>query len=239
MGTFNIMENRKQLEIEYYDTYISSEKEESHLLMECYDFLNRYLKDKCKGKKILDYGCGKGFYSSLLSNLGGEVTGIDLSKESLKIAKQRTNNCQFLLMDCEDLKFDKQFDIIFDRGTFSSIDFKKALPELSKVLKKDGFIIGIETLGHNPFLNLKRRLSKRTDWAKDHILRMEDLKYAENFFKVKAYFFHIVSWIAFPFIDLPGGKYLLKLLETIDHILLRFFPFLKRYSFKTVFIFTC
>ncbi|PIU24464.1 hypothetical protein COT12_00910, partial [Candidatus Berkelbacteria bacterium CG08_land_8_20_14_0_20_39_8] len=79
-------------------------------------------------------------------------------------------------MDCEKMEFpDNLFDIIFDGGTFSSIDLVKAYPELSRVLKPDGFLIGIETFGHNPFTNLKRKINKligkRTEWATAHIFR--------------------------------------------------------------------
>jgi len=153
------------------------------------------------------------------------------------------NKTEFLAMDCEKMDFQANFfDVIFDGGTFSSIDLNRAYPELSRILKPDGVLIGIETFGHNPFTNLKRRINKligkRTGWAAEHILKMEDLKKAKDYFDgVEVYYFHLVSWLAFPFLNLPGGKLLLKLLEFIDKILLKV-PFLRKYAFKVVFVFS-
>lgn len=47
--------------------------------------------------KVLDVACGKGRHSKTLAKLGFDVTGIDLSKNSIEYAKQYT---------CDKLKFD-------------------------------------------------------------------------------------------------------------------------------------
>lgn len=255
------MELRKQKEIEYYDKgakeWLESKpkrKEEGDFeeftpfLLGSYNFLRKFLREKCKDKKILDYGCGNGIHSIHLAKMGARVYGIDLSEKSLEIARERAKRegvkVEFILMDCENLKFPKNFfDIVFDGGTFSSLDLNKVFPEITKVLKPNGFLVGIETLGHNPFTNLKRQINKltgkRTEWAVEHIFKIEDLKRAEKYFKrTEAHFFHLISWIVFPILTLPGGKFLLKLLEKIDHFLISLFPFLRRYSFKIVFIFS-
>jgi len=256
------MEIRKQKEIEYYNKkarkLLENKKEQemkdfegfNPFILESYNFLRKFLINKCEGKKALDYGCGNGIHSIWLAKRGAEVIGIDLSKNSLQIAKEKAekkgigNNVNFLLMDCENMEFsDNSFDIIFDGGTFSSLDFKKILPDLARVLNPKGFLIGIETLGHNPLTNLKRKINKitgkRTEWAVSHILRMENLKQAEKYFgKIEMHFFHLTSWMAFPFLRLPGGKILLNLLEKLDSCLLKMFPFLNKYSFKIVFIFS-
>lgn len=256
------MEERKKLEIEYYDkqagNWLKEQKEDkwttdfegfSPSRLSSYAFLYQFLKDKCKDKKILDYGCGNGVHSIFPAKYGGKVTAIDLSRPQLEIAQDRAkkegvgDKIEFILMDCEKMDFPANvFDIILDGGTFSSIALDRALPELSRVLKPDGFLIGIETFGHNPFTNLKRKINKktgkRTEWATEHIFRMEDLETAKNYFnKIETKFFHLVSWIAFPFLSLPGAKFLLKLLEIKDRIFLKI-PFLRKYAFKVVFIFS-
>ncbi len=250
------MEERKQKEIEYYD------KKAEELLKEgdfegfnpkdlsSFSFCYQWLKENCKGKIILDYGCGNGIHSNFPAKNGAEkVIGIDLSGKSLEIAKERAKReglgekIGFIQMDCEKMEFPADtFDIIFDGGTFSSIDIKKAYPELSRVLKPEGFLIGIETFGHNPFTNLKRKINKmsgkRTDWAAEHIFQMKDLKEAKNYFgKIETNYFHLISWLAFPFLGLPGGRHILRMLEFFDKILLSI-PFLRKYAFKIVFIFS-
>lgn len=254
------MEDRKQKEIKYYDfeaeqSSVEETKEAGSraglnpFLLESYRFLYSLLSSRCRGGKILDYGCGTGIHLVNLAKIGREVVGIDLSKKSLEIAEKRLKNerldgrVKVLLMDCEKLEFpDNSFDVVFDGGTFSSLDLDKTLSEISRVLKPNGILMGIETLGHNPFTNLKRKINKirgkRTGWAAEHIFKMDDFKKAEKYFNKKdVYFFHLVSWLAFPFMNLPGGKILLKLLERIDHLVIFASPFLKKYSFKTVFVF--
>jgi len=67
---------------------------------------------------------------------------------------------------------------------------------------------------------------------------MEDLERAKNYFnKIETDFFHLTSWIVFPFLSLPGAKFLLKLFKTKDKLLLKI-PFLRKYAFKVVFIFS-
>jgi ubiquinone/menaquinone biosynthesis C-methylase UbiE len=255
------MEERKIKEIEYYDREAKecSEKEIKEsgskggfnpFDLASYKFLRKSCEDKIKGRKVLDYGCGTGTNLIWLASGANKVIGIDLSKESLKRAeklieeKKLEKKTNLVLMDCEKMEFsENSFDIIFDGATFSSLELNKALPEIHRVLKKDGFLIGIETLGHNPLTNLKRTFNRltgrRTEWAAEHIFRMEDLKLVKEYFdEIEMHFFHLISWISFPFLNLPGGKFMLKLLEKIDSFIISIFPFLKKYSFKIVFIFS-
>lgn len=243
------MEKRKEKEIIHYDLSVNDFNRRNFegfnpFNLQSYKFSMTLVKDKCKNKNVLDYGCGNGIHSLWLEKYAKEVIGIDLSRKSLEVARKRTKKGKFLLMDCEEMDFeDNSFNLIFDGGTFSSLDLDKALPELARVLKQDGFLIGIETLGHNPILNLKRKINRvrgtRTKWAVDHIFRIEDLKRVENYFgNIQVYFFHLISWMAFPFLRFSLGKKFLRLLEKIDRGLIKIFPFLKRYSFKIVFLFS-
>jgi len=252
------MELRKEKEIEYYDSQMEkhSEAEEEKdfegfnpLLLKSFQFCYRWLEQNSRGKMLLDYGCGNGIHSTWPAKNGAVVVGIDLSEKSLDVAKTRAqreeleDKTRFFKMDCEKTGFkDDSFDIVFDGGTFSSLDLKKALPELARILKPDGFLLGIETFGHNPLTNLKRRLNKvtgkRTEWAVSHIFRLEDLQEAKKYFdKTEIIFFHLTSWIIFPFLKIPGSKFFLNLFEAVDKVLLKI-PFLRKYSFKVVFIFS-
>lgn len=252
------MEERKQKEIEYYNkkaaefnggqSSVDFEGFEPQSLAS-FKFLYKILAENCQDKMVLDYGCGNGIHSIFLAKSGAKkVIGIDLSEKSLVIAKERArkegieDKIEFIKMDCEKMEFpENSFDIIFDGGTFSSLDLKKAIPELARVLKPKGFLIGIETFGHNPFTNLKRKLNKltgkRTEWAAEHIFCQKDLKEEEKYFgKIDVYYFHIVSFLAIPFLKIPGGKVLSGVMETIDRILF-LTPFLRKYAFKVVFVF--
>lgn len=252
------MELRKIEEIEYYDKQAEETKKEEEgqadfegfnpLLLSSFQFCYDWLKNNCQDKKVLDYGCGNGVHSIFLGKTGAEkVVAIDLSEKSLAIAREKAKEegieekIEFLKMDCEKMEFpDNSFDVIFDGGTFSSLDLKKALPELARVLKPEGHLLGIETFGHNPFTNLKRKINKltgkRTEWAVEHIFKTKDLNGAKDCFKnTEVRFFHLASWMAFPFLSLPAAKILLKWWESIDRVLLRL-SFFKKYAFKIVFI---
>lgn len=253
-----MIEERKQREMEYYDKRVKKNSEGgtgdfedfNPFFLSSYKFLKNNLQDKYKNKEILDYGCGNGIHSVWLVQSGAKLTGIDLSSNSLEVARKRIEKAgilggqaNFLAMDCEKLEFPgNSFDVVFDGGTFSSLDLKKAMSEILKVLRPEGCLIGIETLGHNSLTNFKRTLNKvfgkRTPWAVGHIIRMEDIQnISKKFNKTEIYFFHLTSWVAFPFLGLPGGKILLEFLEKMDNMLLRL-NFFKKYAFKVVFIFS-
>ena len=83
------------------------------------DLINRYLKIN-KGMKVLDLGCGPGFFSVLLANLGCQVIGIDYSDKMLEEARNNARkfkaNVEFQKMDVQDLAFqDEIFDLIIGK----------------------------------------------------------------------------------------------------------------------------
>ncbi len=246
------MEQRKKEEIAQFDNLARKKQKNvatdaeglEHGIFSSYQFVERWMRAHIKkGDTLLDYGCGNGIHSILPAKLGVEVTGIDLSSESLKLAKKFAErervSIEFLQMDCEKLTFpDNSFDYIFDGGTFSSLDLQKAIPELARALKPNGTLVAIETLGHNPLSNLKRKinklLGKRTNWAVDHIFKIQDLKLMEAHFKtVETHYFHLISLFAFPFLRFSWGRTLLKFLERIDVKLLRL-KFLQPFAFKII-----
>lgn len=259
------MEDYKQKEKEHYDALAKEWREQTAntknlsatdietidvMKMPSYQYLYRLLGEYVKGKSVLDYGCGHGMHAVALADRGArEVVGIDLSEESLAIARERAHKAgydsriTFKSIDAEHLEFpDGRFDVVFDGGTFSSIDVTKALPEIERVLAPGGVLIGIETLGHHPLANLKRWLNRkrgtRTTWAANHIMKMRDLRLAKTYFTPeKLFFFHFISLITIPFARFPGGSLLVRIGEGIDTILFALFPFLKRYAFKIVFVF--
>lgn len=255
------MEKRKQREIEYYDRKAKEIGKESlenirgdfegfeFYNLESWRFCYNLLRKYCKNKKVLDYGCGNGIHAVFLAKYAREVVGIDLSEKSLGVANRLANNSglqqkiKFLRMDCEKIEFeDDSFDVVFDGGTFSSLDIKRAIPEISRVLKKDGILIGIETFGHNPLANFKRKINKitkkRTAWAVEHIFKDSDFEIVRDFFAgIQVWYFHFFSWMFFPFLGLPGFKKIFKIIEAIDKNFLRL-CFFRKFAFKIVFIFS-
>ena len=74
-----------------------------------------------KPLKILDIGCGAGFFSILLAAKGYDVTGIDLTEsmieEAVSLAAEEKSNARFQVMDAEKLAFpDETFDVVVSRN---------------------------------------------------------------------------------------------------------------------------
>jgi len=255
------MEQRKEKEISYYNkaanNWLKKDINKNIDIDNCnieifssYKFCKDWLKKNIEPKiKFLDYGCGHGMHLVLPAKLNAQVYGIDLSENSLEIAKKRIKKegikkqIKLIKMDCESLNFpDNYFDIIWDGGTLSSLDVEKSFAELKRVLSPQGKIIGIETFGHNPLANLKRwinkKMGRRTSWAISHIIKNKDLKTAKKYFKIEnIYYFHLCSMFVFPFTRFSFGKKLFRFFDKIDYFLLKI-PFLKKYAFKVVFIFS-
>ena len=244
------MEDRKIKEIEYYDEAAARQRGEEGFapqVLGSYKFLYSIAAPLVKDKKVLDYGCGNGVHTKFFAEHARELVGVDLSEGVLAIARRNAekekveNKAKFLAMDCEKLEFpDNSFDVVFDGGTFSSLDFDKAVAEITRVLRPGGMLIGIETFGHNPLANAKRALNrltgKRTAWAASHIVTQLQLVMLRNHFEdCQFFYFHLVSLFAFPFLNLPGGYFVLRLTEMIDSVVLRI-PFLRKYAFKVVFV---
>lgn len=68
--------------------------------------------------KILDLACGKGRHSITLHKLGYQVTGIDLSAESIRLAQMfQTEGLNFQIHDMRDLLGTAMFDMVVNLFT--------------------------------------------------------------------------------------------------------------------------
>ena len=90
-------------------------------------------------------------------------------------------------------------------------------------------------MGHNPAINLYRRLTPRMRTPDEHPLLMSDLDAAaDHFAHVDAEFYELTSMLAAPFARLPGGAALAHALRRLDRALLIRVPFLRRYAWMAL-----
>ena len=209
-------------------------------------YVRGWLQQRCRGKRVLDYGCGNGEESMFVARHGaGEVIGIDISRVAIENCRRRAaveglkHIAGFRASDGEALEFeDDHFDLAMEYGVLHHLDLDRATRELVRVLKRDGQMICTEALGHNPVIHLYRRRTPhlRTSWEVGHILRKQDFaRFAKYFHRVDMRFFHLATLGAVPFRRIPSFAALLGALEMADGVLLRL-PWLRWQAWQVVFI---
>lgn len=121
-----------------YDQHAAFQRQVGQLLM---DKLTHDLSDL----KVLDLGCGTGYFSQLLALRGAKVTALDLSEAMLTECQSR---CESLLVsyikgDAEHLPFeDQSFDLIFSSLALQwCTQLQPLMFSLIKVLKPKGKLL--------------------------------------------------------------------------------------------------
>lgn len=102
---------------------------------------------------ILDVGCGGGFLSNELARQGYKVTGVDLSPESLEVARRHdlTGKVEYAVADAYKLPYpDQSFDVITAMDFLEHVDRpEEVIMEFSRVLKPNGLFF-FHTFNRNP-----------------------------------------------------------------------------------------
>lgn len=106
----------------------------------------KLIKKHIKKGKVLDIGCGGGRNSILFANNGFTVSGVDFSKEAIKLAKLNDlkSKVNFKIGNVLNLKQKNYFDTILDFGCFHHMrksQWKKYIQNTIKVLKPNSYFI--------------------------------------------------------------------------------------------------
>jgi len=125
-----------------------------------------------KNKIALDAGCGDGKFSFQIAKYFFSITGIDLSKELLKVARQKQNilkikNVTFKLQDASKTSFpDKTFDLIFSRRGPTPFG------EFYRLLKVGGYFVGIN-IGEKDCVEIKKIFGRGQGFGEWDTSRLE------------------------------------------------------------------
>lgn len=154
--------NNFQKTIAWYNKH-ASEYAEKVKLKAHFDELDKFKNYLPVNAKVLDAGCAAGRDSRILKEFGFYVTGIDISKEFIKIATLDNPDIEFLEADILNLPFkESTFDGIWASASLvhfeTKTQFKQALMELWRVLKKNGILY---------FCIQGRTLNIKSGWVKD------------------------------------------------------------------------
>ena len=160
-------DERKERIVNYWekrsDSFLEQRRAELHsaLAGRWMTELKKHLPEK-KNLRILDVGCGTGFFTILLAKEGHQVTGIDLTPDMIKnariLAKEEKADCEFLVMDAENPEFpDGSFDMIISRNlTWTLPHVRHAYGEWIRVLKKGGVLLNFDAnYGITDFSNVE------------------------------------------------------------------------------------
>lgn len=99
-------------------------------------------------KKILDLGCGNGYFSRMLAREGANMTGVDISSDLIEIAIKKTKeqklNINYIVSDASDIKAieSNKFDIIVSNMAFMDIEnIDHTIKECSRLVKDNGILL--------------------------------------------------------------------------------------------------
>lgn len=149
----------------YHILYKDRDDTEAHAFM---DTLTGYLNIP-EGGSILDLACGKGRHSVYLNTLGFDVTGADLSENSIAFAKQFENETLHFKVHDMCKPFKQRFDAVFNLFTsFGYFDEDKDNLSTIKAIKKELTPYGFGVID---FMN--------SDFVIDHLVP-EEMKVVEG-----------------------------------------------------------
>lgn len=150
----------------------------------------------------LDIGCGTGYHSKILKEIGHSVVSADISLEMVKKAKSMQNGNFFIVADVEKLPFKEDvFDnVVSIFGALNHANMNNFKLNLNSCLRRDGtliFTVGniynihwiLKSIkqGKNPMVAIKKRKGKisiNLDGKKISVrIRYYSIKELQNMFK--------------------------------------------------------
>ncbi len=157
----------------YHQLYFKRDDNEAAAFI---DKLIDHLKPQ-KGALMLDIACGRGRHSRQLASKGFNVTGIDLSTDSIKEGKKfETENLQFFVHDMRLPFWINYFDFAFNFftsfGYFSTRrEHENSIRTIAQSLKPDGILV-------LDYLNVH--------YAEDHLVHTSEVEVDDiNYFITK------------------------------------------------------
>jgi 2-polyprenyl-3-methyl-5-hydroxy-6-metoxy-1,4-benzoquinol methylase len=127
------------------------------------ELVNLIESGKIRPGRVLDVGCGEGFYAIYLASKGFEVTGIDISENAIKRAKENAAKqgvkIKFMPLDVADLdKIDDKFDFVFEWAILHHImpeQRQRYVETIKRILNEGGRYLSISFNNQNPDFGAK------------------------------------------------------------------------------------
>lgn len=110
--------------------------------------------------RILDLGCGTGFFLAELEAKHPGAVGLDISHDMLQVSDKYVPGARLVTGDAERLPFQpRSFDVVFCKGSLHHVrDHVRFLANCRETLAKDGVLIMSEPCNDNPLIRWSRAL---------------------------------------------------------------------------------
>lgn len=113
-------------------------------------------RSELAGKKVLDLGCGGGILSEALAGAGASVTGIDMAKASLDVARLHLHESglqvDYQQLSAEDMaaQHPGQFDVVVCMEMLEHVPDPASIVQACATLVKPGGHVFLSTLNRKP-----------------------------------------------------------------------------------------
>jgi ubiquinone/menaquinone biosynthesis C-methylase UbiE len=150
------MSMKKYKIVEYWSKYANTIDEyETHIIGEP---VQQALMDRLSGEsglgELIEFGCGAGLFTKVLTENASHVIATDLSDEMLAVARTRLKDCQNVILekaDCETTNFpDRKFGSVFMANLIHIIENPSiTLHESYRILKDGGLLLIVDYTGYS------------------------------------------------------------------------------------------
>jgi len=111
--------------------------------------------------KVLELGCGTGYFTKEAARSGAKITAIDISPELLEQAREEVplDNVEFLVENAYEMSFsDNSFDAVIGSSVLHHLEIDEALKEIFRVLRPGGTVRFTEPNMLNPQIAIQKNI---------------------------------------------------------------------------------
>jgi 2-polyprenyl-3-methyl-5-hydroxy-6-metoxy-1,4-benzoquinol methylase len=113
------------------------------------------------GDRVLELGCGTGYFTRELAKLSLHITACDISPDLIEVAKKeiRSDRVHFEIQNAYHTEYeDDTFDAIVGSSVLHHLEIEKAVREIFRLLKIGGYIAFTEPNMMNPQIALQKHI---------------------------------------------------------------------------------
>jgi SAM-dependent methyltransferase len=132
------------------------------------------------GQRVLDVGCGTGFFTAYYLARGATVTGLDIAPTSVERLRLRHPEARFLLADVSEAEITERFELVnaFDVLYHITDDarWERAVTHLARAVAPNGLLLLTDTFADLPGLaehNVSRPLPRYREILGRHGLELQ------------------------------------------------------------------